>query len=33
MNIEGLVKLIAAILEPAIVALVALWLVRKLKKE
>ena len=32
MNIEGVIKLIAAILEPALVALVVLWLVRKLKK-
>ena len=31
-NIEGLVKFIAAIIEPPLVALLVLWLVRKLKK-
>jgi uncharacterized membrane protein YeaQ/YmgE (transglycosylase-associated protein family) len=32
LNIEGAVKFIAAILEPALVALFILWLVRKLKR-
>lgn len=32
MNIEGAVKFIAAILEPALVALLILWLVRRLKR-
>jgi uncharacterized membrane protein YeaQ/YmgE (transglycosylase-associated protein family) len=32
LKIEGAIKFIAAILEPALVALFVLWLVRKLKK-
>jgi len=32
MNIGGVVKFIAAIIEPALAALFFLWLVRKLKK-
>jgi uncharacterized membrane protein YeaQ/YmgE (transglycosylase-associated protein family) len=32
LNIEGAIKFIAAIIEPALVALFVLWLVRKLKR-
>ena len=32
MNIEGTIKFIAAVLEPALVALLILWLVRRLKR-
>jgi uncharacterized membrane protein YeaQ/YmgE (transglycosylase-associated protein family) len=32
MNIGGVMKFVAAILEPALMALFILWLVRKLKK-
>lgn len=32
LNIDGAVKFIAAIIEPALVALLVLWLVRKLKR-
>jgi uncharacterized membrane protein YeaQ/YmgE (transglycosylase-associated protein family) len=32
LNIEGVIKLVASIIEPALVALFVLWLVRKLKK-
>ena len=31
-GIEGVIRFVAAILEPALVSLFALWLVRKLKK-